>query len=462
MAGYFAVLNLASLDGVIRGTLGRVSGVWVTPREQSARPATLVSGPQLRIGALLLVVAASAIAAAAVVYEAGGGIAVAELAFWGSLLVLGYVYVGYPILLVMWTRFRRRSVMKRSIEPSVCLFVAANDEEDVIEAKLFNTLALEYPPDRLDIVVASDGSIDNTERLVQRFAPRVRLLRLSPRRGKIAAINDGMRSVTSDIVIFSDANTFLEPEAVRALVCNFADRQVGAVSGDVALVGERAALGGSEDLYYRYERHVQQAESEAGSMIGADGALYAIRRELFVAPPDDTILDDMAIPMAVVRQGYRVVFERAARAYEYGCETAHEEFARKSRVVAGAVQFLARADSAVPLRRPQALISLFSHKALRWLSPIFAAATLVGSLGLAGESTAYAAALAIQFVVLAVGLAGCAPALRRWSIVAAVYYFWLVQIAAAVGVVRGLARRQSVLWRRFARAVPPPIGAANG
>jgi cellulose synthase/poly-beta-1,6-N-acetylglucosamine synthase-like glycosyltransferase len=462
MAGYFAVLNIATLEGVIRGTLGRVSGVWATPREDAAHRMPALAGPQIRVGALLLVVGAAAVASGGGVYYRWGIWEAAEFVFWASLALLGYVYVGYPVFLVMWTQLRPRHVTKASIEPSVCLFVAANDEEDVIEAKLINALALDYPAELLDIVVASDGSVDDTEKLVERFAPRVRLLRLTPRRGKIAAINEGMRAVTAEIVIFSDANTFLEPNAVRALVRNFADPQVGAASGDVALVGERAALGRSEDLYYRYERRVQQAESDAGSMIGADGALYGIRRELFVRPPDDTILDDMAIPMAVVRQGYRVTFERAARAYEYGCETAHEEFSRKSRVVAGAVQFLARTDSSVPLVRPQAAISLFSHKALRWLSPVFATCTLLCSAVLAEGSNVYAAALAAQCVVILIALAGCVPSLRRWSLVAAAHYFWLLQIAAAVGFARGLARRQSVLWQRFARPVSSaPVGAAQ-
>jgi len=451
MAGYFALLNVASVEGVLRGIAGRVSGVWATPREQRVTPMSGVGSRQIAIGALLAAVATSGVVAVVAVFYGRNGQAAAHFVFWSSLTVLIYVYVAYPTLLVLWTRIWRRPVSKTPIEPTVCLFVAANDEEDVIEAKLFNALAVDYPPDRLEIVVASDGSIDRTEEVVDRFAPRVRLLRLVPRRGKIATINTGMRSVTSEIVIFSDANTFLEPNAVHALVRNFADPHVGAVSGDVALVGERASLGRSEDLYYRYERRVQQAESDAGSMMGADGALYAIRRDLFVAPPDDTILDDMAIPMAIVRQGYRVVFERAARAYESGCETAQEEFARKSRVVAGAVQFLARGDSEVPFSAPQAAISLFSHKALRWLSPLFAVSALLASAILAEQSNFYTVALAVQGAVLIVAVAGCAPSLRRWGIVAAAHYFWLLQLAAAVGVARGLARRQSVLWRRFGR-----------
>jgi cellulose synthase/poly-beta-1,6-N-acetylglucosamine synthase-like glycosyltransferase len=269
-------------------------------------------------------------------------------------------------------------------------------------------------------------------------------------------INDGIKSVTSEIVVFSDANTFLEPDAIRALVRSFADPSVGAVSGDVRLVGNRAALGPSEDLYYRYERRAQHAESEIGSMVGVDGALYAIRRRLFVAPAADTILDDMAIPMGVIRAGYRVVFEPDARAYEQGSTTAREEFARKCRVTAGAVQFLVRTDSAVPCGARQIIFSLLSHKALRWLSPVFGACAFVASLILASSSSAYAAVAVAQSVVLLLGIVGCVPVLRRVNIVALVHYFCLVQAAAAIGFLRGLGGRQSVLWRRFVRVPVAP------
>ena len=194
-------------------------------------------------------------------------------------------------------------------------------------------------------------------------------------------------------------------------------------------------------------------------MIGADGALYAIRRELFVAPPSDTVLDDMAIPMAVLRAGRRVVFEGDARAYEQGSETAREEFSRKARVIAGAVQFLARHDSSVPLSSPQALMSVISHKALRWLSPVFATIAVLASLMLADTSRAYAIAGIAQGTLLVIGLAGCAPAFRRSGIVSLAHYFCLVQAAAAVGFARGLCGRQSVLWRRFNRA--PLTGPAG-
>jgi len=448
MLGYFAVLNVASLVGVIKGSTGRVSGVWSTPREHS-RHRTRLAGVAVPVGLLFLLFGLSLVLAAGMGFagwhQASTGV------FWMSVGALVYVYAAYPVLLFLLRLVARNPSRRGDIEPTVCLLIAANDEESVIDAKIQNALALDYPRDRLEIVVASDGSIDRTNAIVRAFAPRVRLEDIPERAGKIAAINRAIQSVTSDIVVFSDANTFLDPGAIRSLVRGFADPAVGAVSGDVALVGERAALARSEDLYYLYEHWIQRAESEVGSMIGADGALYAIRRPLYVPPSNDTILDDMAIPMAIVRAGYRVVLAPDARAHEQGSDTAREEFARKSRVVAGAVQFLSRRDSAVPLGAPQVMFSLISHKALRWLSPAFATSALLTSLFLAGESVIYSAAATAQVLLIALGIAGCVPSIRRHSLVAFAHYFCLVQAAAAVGFLRGLSGRQSVRWRRFIR-----------
>jgi len=356
----------------------------------------------------------------------------------------------------VWSAISKKPIGSGPCEPRVCLLIAANDEAAVIARKLRNSIALDYPSNRLQIVVASDGSQDGTDGIVRGYAPRVQLLAHHPRRGKIAAINDAMRSIDAEIVVLSDANTFLRPDAVRKLVRNFADPEVGAVSGDVVLTGERAALGASEDLYYRYERHLQRLESEIGSLVGVDGALYAVRAPLFVPPPPDTILDDMAIPMAILRSGYRVVFEPEALAEEAGSGSASEEFWRKVRVVAGAVQFLVRPDSGAPLSRAQALFTLISHKALRWMSPAFAGVAFIASARLAASSAFFSSVLILELVVLLLGVAGCVPAARRLRFIALAHYFCLVQTAAGVGFARGLAGRQPVVWRRFARATVQP------
>lgn len=450
-AVYFAVLALASVVGVLKGSLGRVSGTW------SATPRTATTGrfdgamfapwTAVLVGMGLLAAGTGAL------WLARGPLAALAGLFWFSIAVLAYVYLVYPAIISVVSSRTAVAVRPAPFEPRVCLFITANDEAAVIGAKLHNSLALDYPAGRLEIVVASDGSVDATNDIVRSFgSDRVRLLAFPERRGKIAAINDGMAIVNSEIVVFSDANTLLERGALRALVRNFADDEVGAVSGDVMLEGERAALGSSEDLYYRYERWLQSCESRVGTMVGVDGALYAIRRELFVAPPTDTILDDMAIPMAIARAGRRVIFEPDARGHERGSETASEEFARKARVVAGAVQFLKRPDSAVPRRNRQLLVTMLSHKALRWLSPAFALLAFVTAAVLAMYSTWFLVIASGQLVFILAGLAGCWPPLRQIVPIAIAHYFWLVQTAAAVGFVRGLLGHQPVVWRRFQRA----------
>jgi cellulose synthase/poly-beta-1,6-N-acetylglucosamine synthase-like glycosyltransferase len=448
MGAYFALINAASLVGIFKGTFGKVSGVWSTPREHAGG-----GSRQVPVGPLFLV--GGTLVAALILVAAGSSSRLARVAFWGSLGVLVYIYALYPLLLSLLRLVARRPIRVQGIEPTVCLFIAANDEAAVIGAKLENALALDYPADKLEIVVASDGSVDGTDDIVRQFAPRVRLIAYTPRRGKIAAINNGLEFVSSEIVVFSDANTFLAPNAIRALVRNFASEDVGCVSGDVTLIGDRALLAKSEDLYYRYERWIQHAESDIGSMIGADGALYAIRRSLFSPRPEDTILDDMAIPMSVVRAGRRVVFEPGARAQEPGVESAMEEFSRKSRVVAGAMQFLARNDSSVPLAAPQVILSLISHKALRWMSPGFALVLFLTSVSLTGTGMfhEYRVVWVTSVAIMILGVLGSAPRLRRIPLIGLSHYLCLVQGAAAIGFVRGLSGRQSVLWQRFDRTI---------
>jgi cellulose synthase/poly-beta-1,6-N-acetylglucosamine synthase-like glycosyltransferase len=446
---YFAVITAASVVGLVKGTTGRVSGTWSTPRESATSGRERTVSP----GLVVLILTAGILAGITIVVATQGMLAGLTSLFWVSVVILSYVYCAYPLMVTMLSAREGRPVRQSAVEPSVCLFITANDEASVIAAKLTNAVGLDYPQGRLDILVASDGSVDATNDITRTFAPHgVRLIAFPERRGKIAAINDGMTSVTAEIVVFSDANTFLEPGALRALVRNFADETVGAVSGDVILEGERAALGRSEDLYYRYERWLQACESQIGTMVGVDGALYAIRRDLFVPPPVDTILDDMAIPMAVTRAGRRVVFEPEARAHERGSETATEEFVRKSRVIAGAVQFLMRGDSAVSRRNSQLVVTMVSHKALRWLSPVLAVVAFLTSTTLAFYSSWFLVIASAQLFFMLGGLAGCWPRLRRLKPIGIAHYFWLVQAAAAVGFTRGIFGHQSVAWRRFQRA----------
>lgn len=456
VAWYFGVLNLASLVGLFKGTIGSTSGVWSTPRQDAGgRPRTgvvdLWTGSALLTGVLLL-------AWLGVMLE--GHPHAVRTVFWTSLALMVYLFVGYPLLVATLGLIRHRPVGASAHAhdlPSVTLLVAAHDEEDVIAGKIENCLALDYPRDRLRIVVASDGSRDRTNAIVRSFqAVGAELFAYPKRRGKIATIASTMASIDTEIVVLTDANAFLRPDALRALVRHFSNPRIGAVSGDVILTGDRAALAQPEDLYYKYERWLQRAESELGSMVGVDGALYAVRRALFQAPPDDTVLDDMAVPMAVVRQGYRVVFDTEAIAFEHGSRSAWEEFSRKTRIVAGAVQFLRRGAWQIPWSAPQTVFSLFSHKILRWLSPVIGAIFFVSCFALRGEGLAFAILWWAAVVAMLVGLLGCAESLRRLLPIGVCYYFGMVHVAAATGMLRGLIGGQAVAWQRFPRTPVTP------
>lgn len=445
---YFWLINVASLVGLIKGSVGRVSGTWSTPRTTPGvvpMSANRIAACGGLVFALLLFAAVSIRAPHAT----------ARVVFWASIGMLAYVYIGYPLCLVAYSTVAKRPIRRGAVEPVVGLLIIAYNEAEVMEAKLRNVLALDYPKDRLRISVASDGSTDDTNRIVRTFeAAGVTLIALPERRGKTAAINTAVPRIAPDveILVFSDANAFLNPDAVRTLTANFEDERVGGVSGDVVLIGDRAALGRAEDLYYKYERGLQRVESTIGSAISVDGALYAIRRHLFVPPPDDTILDDVVIPMGVLTQGYRVVFDSLAIAREQGSRTAREEFSRKSRVIAGAAQLLGRVRRHVPTGNPQILFSFVSHKVLRWLSPLFVSAVLASSLVLASTSRVYLGTAVVLFLFLCAGIAGCVSWLRRFSLIGLAHYVCLVHVAAAVGFVRGMVGRQPAAWRRFSRA----------
>lgn len=450
LLSYFFLVQWASLVGLLKGTFGFTSAVWTPPRHLSRvhgerEPLALHPLAVLPVVLLVGVAAAGALT--------GGVVSMLRLVFWTTVGLVAYAYVFYPLALAALLPFARRPIQSGRYHPRVALLITANDEASVIDAKLRNSLLCEYPHDRLQIVVASDGSVDATNAIVGRYAPQgVRLLAFPERRGKMAAMNAAIEHIDADIVVMSDANVMLQPDAMAHLAGVFADARVGAASADVVLQGQRASLDWSEDLYYRYERWLQRAESQLGSMVGVDGGLFAVRRSLYVAPPDDTILDDVAIPMEVARLGYRVVMVSAATAYEDGSVSAAQEFGRKARIVAGAVQFLRTPASRVGSDRVQLLLTLFSHKILRWFSPVGALIAVLSGTLLAFTSPFYLVLASSYVAVILAGLLGMNGTFRRFRPIGLGYYFCLMQVAALAGLVRGFTGRQRVTWRRFARA----------
>lgn len=377
-----------------------------------------------------------------------------KVVFWMSLTIILYVYAGYPLALAMAAWRARPSRRDDHFFPTVSLVIAAYNEEAVIREKLENSLALDYPQDRLEIVVASDGSTDATNDIVQGFADRgVVLHAMVPRGGKTQALNRVIPKTQGAIIVLSDANTMYRGDAIRKLVRHFSDPTVGAVSGDVRLVNAADSHARAEGFYYRYERQIQIWESRLGAIIGADGAMYAVDRERFRSPSDTIILDDFVISMTVARLGYRVLYEPAAVAIERGTQSSGEEFQRKVRIVAGGIQALKQGEGLPRLQQPILLFSYISHKLLRWLVPCFLVALLVASLTVVRASFFYQLALLGQVLFYGIGFAYTmnVMGLRRYRWGAIPYYFCLVNGAAFIGLCRGLLGIQKVTWQRTRR-----------
>jgi cellulose synthase/poly-beta-1,6-N-acetylglucosamine synthase-like glycosyltransferase len=306
----------------------------------------------------------------------------AETILWTALAGIVYVYAGYPLLLLAWRMWGRRPVRKRRYEPSVSLVIAMRNERTNVRAKMQNCLNLDYPPGKLQVIVSLDASTDGTEALVRDYAGKgVEVVSSPVHRGKAEALNSGVAIATGSIVLFADARQQFGKGAVRELVANFADASVGAVSGELVLLDEQGKESSdAAGAYWRYEKGLRAMESEIHSVPGATGAIYAIRRELFAPLAAGTILDDVVIPMRIVQAGKRVIFEPAARAYEFASQSAKSEYERKVRTLAGNYQLLARMPELLAPWRNPIFVQFLSHKVGRLLVPYCLAALFISNL----------------------------------------------------------------------------------
>jgi biofilm PGA synthesis N-glycosyltransferase PgaC len=346
----------------------------------------------------------------------------------------------------------------------VSVVVAAHDEGARIAERIENLLALDYPRDRLEIVIGSDGSTDDTVERARAFEPEgVRVVPFAARRGKAAALNDLVPACRGEIVLLADARQRFEPQALRELMRPLADPDVGAVGGVLLLSRGGGAAGVAEGVgfYWRYETFIRERESRVDSTVGATGAIYALRRDLFRPIPEDTVLDDVLIPMRIVRAGRRVVLQPSARAHEEATRSPRREFARKVRTIAGNFQLLAREPWLLDPFRNRLWLQTVSHKGLRLLGPALCAAVLASSLVLA-ERPLYGAALAAQaaFYAAALWSALDLPGARaRW--LALPHIFCLLNAATLMAFFRFVSGRQSVTWERLPETdrdiTPPPL-----
>ncbi len=366
-----------------------------------------------------------------------------------------YTLVGYPFVLKkIHPLFLRPHQIDNEYEPSVTLLIAAYNEASILADKLTNSLQLDYPPHKLRILVVSDGSTDETDLIASRFADqRIELLSLAPNRGKMTALNEGFRTISSEIVVLSDANVMYDPASIRKLVRHFIDPSIGAVSGKVTLVNDHLSYAAAEGQYYGIEHSIQQLEGDTGSMIGSDGAMYALRRELYRPLPADTILDDFVISMGVVSQGFRLIHEQEAVAYERNIEEIGREFQRKTRIIAGGVQTLLRRQIFPPKDDLLTWFKLISHKVLRWMiGPMALLMTILMIFRLWMPSPPSWPVAILAGMAAVCFLLGCSahfvPILRRFKCIVLPHYLLIMLCASLVGCWRGLLGRQSVTWKR--------------
>jgi len=360
-----------------------------------------------------------------------------EIIFWTSVGLATYVYVGYPILVYIAGRLFPRPVVRNKFEPSVSVIITAYNERKDIREKLRNTLELDYPKEKLQVIVVSDCSSDGTDEIVSEFSgDGVDLIRQNERRGKTAAQNLAVTGATGEIILFSDATSMYEPSVLKELLPNFADKNVGCVAGRLAYIDSSdSSIGKGAKKYWNYETFLKTNESLACSLIGVSGCIYAVRRNAYV-PMYDEACSDFLICTLIYRQGLRTVYHPGAVCYEETNTRSSQEFRMRVRVISQTFTDLWRnRDMLNPAKAGFYAVQLISHKVLRYAMPLFLVLTLVTSGILARSSILYLAIFALQLFVYSVAILDWG---LQWTgvdmkLLAIPRYFCLANLASAAG-----------------------------
>jgi cellulose synthase/poly-beta-1,6-N-acetylglucosamine synthase-like glycosyltransferase len=377
--------------------------------------------------------------------------------FWGCAALIAYTYFLYPALLIIVAAFRRRAIAPGDVAeadlPTVSVLVVAHNEESVIRERIENLLALDYPADKLELVVASDSSSDRTVEIVREFDKQsVRLHEFSSRTGKAAVLDIMIPRLNGELVVLSDANTMMERMALKRLVRWFGDTNVGVVCGKLVLTDPVTGKN-VDSLYWRFETLLKRHEGMLGALLGANGAIYALRRSLFQGVRHDTIVDDFVIPLlARLRSGCRIVYDETAIAYEETPAEIAVEFRRRARIGAGGFQSIALLWPLLDPRRGWIALTFLSHKVLRWLCPFFLLGLTAANLVLV-DSGIYGVSLLVGVVLATVAVLGqylslgssAGRALRLMTM------FATMNAALLVGFYRWASGRQRAAWDRTAR-----------
>jgi cellulose synthase/poly-beta-1,6-N-acetylglucosamine synthase-like glycosyltransferase len=359
-----------------------------------------------------------------------------KFVFWPTVAILFYTFLGYPLLMWSLAHVRRKAVRKRNLQPTVSVVMAVRNGGKALLAKLTNLRELDYPKELVEYIVASDGSVDETVPIIT-SARDVRTI-VCPAVGKAEALNRAVTAARSEIVVFTDVRQQIEPSALSELVANFADERVGCVSGELMF---RSAEGGEGvSAYWKFEKALRAWESASGSVMGATGALYAVRRSMIPQIPPGTILDDLYIPLQIIGEGKRVVFEPKARAWDNVAVEPRREFDRKVRTLAGNFQLLQLGGAAL-LRRGM-FFRFVSHKLLRLAAPWLLLVALFSSWFLRSSALYLSLALAQTAVYAISGAAMLLPALRQFRFANIAMSFSLMNAASAFALVRYVRHRR--------------------
>jgi cellulose synthase/poly-beta-1,6-N-acetylglucosamine synthase-like glycosyltransferase len=391
---------------------------------------------------------------------------IAQIVFMAAIAVMAFIYVGYPALMLALSVVFRRPVRRADITPRVSVIIAAYNEERDIEAKLKNTLALDYPRDRMEIIVASDCSTDRTDEIVRRFKKRGVILHRQPERfGKTVAQNRAVKVSSGEILVFSDATTMYEPDAIRKIVRSFADPEVGCVAGQLIYVDAAAsAVGKGCRSYWGYEKFLKRCESHIGSLVGVSGCLYAVRRICHARLANDMI-DDFVIATEIHLQGLRTVYEPEAIAMEDTNHRAKDEFRMRVRVIKQTISAMRRYSEALnPFRHKMFAIQMITHKLLRYVAPLLLILALVSSGMASGSVEWLRLAFFGQLALYGSAIIGWIGERLKINLgpLAIPYYFALVNAASLVAFLKAMGGTPYIVWEpnRNARSANPDAKAA--
>jgi cellulose synthase/poly-beta-1,6-N-acetylglucosamine synthase-like glycosyltransferase len=374
---------------------------------------------------------------------------IAPILFWSGLAFLFYVSAGYPLLLVLVGLIRRLPEADLGYLPFVSILIAAYNEEASIQKKLEQTLALDYPPDKMEIIILSDGSTDRTDEIVSKFSDsRVQLLRAPEREGKTYIQNLGVEVARGEVMVFSDATTVYHPLALQYLACNFADPHVGAVSGRFQYFdkAEASPTGLGTITFWSYETIIKRMQSRISTICGCSGCIYAVRRAAYT-PLCPDVISDLVQPLWAIQKGYRVVFEDRALAREETTRSSGQEFSMRVRVVTRGMRGILNVPSLLnPFKYGWVSFQLISHKLLRWLVPLFLMMVLIGS-GAMWHQPAYRVIFFLQCAFYAFGLLTLIiPLHHLWKPLGIPLYFCTINAAALCSVLETARGRKYVVW----------------